>query len=129
MISASYACAPRSGYTTPRIDLVLNYTFPLTVEDFVHRIGRTGRAGKKGAASFNKSGEHTEKEHCFDICRLLEGAKQPVPAELKELSKNTFVATKKKSHGMYGDFFKSAEEMEKLSKKKVQMIFDSSDEE
>jgi ATP-dependent RNA helicase DBP3 len=25
-------------------------TFPLTVEDYVHRIGRTGRAGKEGLA-------------------------------------------------------------------------------
>jgi ATP-dependent RNA helicase DBP3 len=24
--------------------------FPLTVEDYVHRIGRTGRAGKEGLA-------------------------------------------------------------------------------
>lgn len=24
--------------------------FPLTIEDYVHRIGRTGRAGKKGKA-------------------------------------------------------------------------------
>jgi len=28
----------------------LNCTFPLTVEDYVHRIGRTGRAGKEGLA-------------------------------------------------------------------------------
>jgi superfamily II DNA/RNA helicase len=27
---------------------VINYTFPLTTEDYVHRIGRTGRAGKTG---------------------------------------------------------------------------------
>jgi len=27
-----------------------NCTFPLTVEDYVHRIGRTGRAGKEGLA-------------------------------------------------------------------------------
>lgn len=30
--------------------MVINYSFPLTTEDYVHRIGRTGRAGKKGVA-------------------------------------------------------------------------------
>ena len=30
--------------------MVINYSFPLTTEDYVHRIGRTGRAGKEGAA-------------------------------------------------------------------------------
>lgn len=24
-----------------------DYTFPLTIEDYVHRIGRTGRGGRK----------------------------------------------------------------------------------
>ncbi|CAD7946420.1 unnamed protein product [Amoebophrya sp. A120] len=115
------------GLDIKDIDMVINYTFPLTCEDFVHRCGRTGRAGRTGQAItfFNTTGEHKEREHCFDIIRLLEGAKQPVPDELKKLNANTFTATKKKSHGMYGDFFKSAEEMEKLSKKKVQMSFDS----
>jgi ATP-dependent RNA helicase DDX5/DBP2 len=29
---------------------VVNYDFPGQIEDYVHRIGRTGRAGAKGAA-------------------------------------------------------------------------------
>jgi len=36
------------GLDIPAVDLVINYTFPLTVEDYVHRIGRTGRGGKFG---------------------------------------------------------------------------------
>lgn len=30
------------GLDIPNVELVINYTFPLTVEDYVHRIGRTG---------------------------------------------------------------------------------------
>lgn len=36
------------GIDIPSVSLVLNNTFPLTAEDYVHRIGRTGRAGQKG---------------------------------------------------------------------------------
>jgi ATP-dependent RNA helicase DBP3 len=32
------------------VEVVINYSFPLTIEDYVHRIGRTGRAGKTGIA-------------------------------------------------------------------------------
>lgn len=56
------------GLDIPEVKLVINVTvslgfccrllrapsdrlqFPLTIEDYVHRIGRTGRAGKKGKA-------------------------------------------------------------------------------
>jgi len=34
----------------PAVKVVINVTFPLTVEDYVHRIGRTGRAGSDGLA-------------------------------------------------------------------------------
>lgn len=30
------------GLDIPNVEMVINYTFPLTVEDYVHRIGRTG---------------------------------------------------------------------------------------
>lgn len=38
------------GLDIPAVMLVINVTFPLTVEDYVHRIGRTGRAGAEGHA-------------------------------------------------------------------------------
>lgn len=30
------------GLDIPEVEVVINYTFPLTVENYVHRIGRTG---------------------------------------------------------------------------------------
>ena len=38
------------GLHVENIAAVINYDFPLQIEDYVHRIGRTGRAGAKGAA-------------------------------------------------------------------------------
>ena len=33
------------GLDIPDVEVVINYTFPLTIEDYIHRIGRTGRGG------------------------------------------------------------------------------------
>ena len=41
------------GLDIPDVEFVINYSFPLTAEDYVHRIGRTGRAGKTGAPSLS----------------------------------------------------------------------------
>ncbi|XP_028087936.1 DEAD-box ATP-dependent RNA helicase 53, mitochondrial-like [Camellia sinensis] len=38
------------GLDVPNVDLVIHYELPSTSEIFVHRSGRTGRAGKKGSA-------------------------------------------------------------------------------
>lgn len=38
------------GLDFKKINLVLNYDVPLTAQDYVHRIGRTGRGGKIGKA-------------------------------------------------------------------------------
>ncbi|QHN83652.1 DEAD-box ATP-dependent RNA helicase [Arachis hypogaea] len=38
------------GLDIPDVEAVINYSFPLTTEDYVHRIGRTRRANKKGVA-------------------------------------------------------------------------------
>ena len=38
------------GLDIPAVKMVINVTFPLTAEDYLHMIGRTGRAGKEGLA-------------------------------------------------------------------------------
>lgn len=38
------------GLDVKDINLVINYDFPQTIEDYVHRIGRTGRMGNTGEA-------------------------------------------------------------------------------
>ncbi len=38
------------GLHVDDVDLVVNFDLPLDAEDYVHRIGRTGRAGQKGLA-------------------------------------------------------------------------------
>ena len=38
------------GLDIPNVSHVINYDVPGTYDDYVHRIGRTGRAGKKGVA-------------------------------------------------------------------------------
>ena len=36
------------GLDIPNVGLIINYDLPKTSEDYVHRIGRTARAGKEG---------------------------------------------------------------------------------
>jgi len=38
------------GLDIPKVSHVINYDVPSTYEDYVHRIGRTGRAGERGKA-------------------------------------------------------------------------------
>ncbi|MGH1391248.1 MAG: DEAD/DEAH box helicase [Aeromonas jandaei] len=38
------------GLDIPDLEFVVNYDLPFLAEDYVHRIGRTGRAGKRGQA-------------------------------------------------------------------------------
>eukprot|EP01025_Chloroclados_australasicus_P052987 TRINITY_DN6196_c0_g1_i10.p1 TRINITY_DN6196_c0_g1~~TRINITY_DN6196_c0_g1_i10.p1 ORF type:complete len:781 (-),score=128.45 TRINITY_DN6196_c0_g1_i10:1127-3469(-) len=39
------------GLDIPHVTHVINYDLPTDIDDYVHRIGRTGRAGKKGLAT------------------------------------------------------------------------------
>jgi ATP-dependent RNA helicase RhlE len=60
------------GIDVQGIELVLNYDIPEHAEDYVHRIGRTGRAGKTGhAITFASPDQHHEVR---DIERLIRAA-------------------------------------------------------
>ena len=63
--------------------MVVNFDFPSNLEDYVHRIGRCGRAGNKGTAlSFftQKSGKWAS-----GLCKLLGDAGQKIPPELQAM--------------------------------------------
>lgn len=64
--------------------MVINYDFPTGVEDYVHRIGRTGRAGATGLA-YTFFGDQDSK-YASDLIKVLEGANQRVPPEIREMA-------------------------------------------
>eukprot|EP00798_Chlamydomonas_sp_ICE-L_P012489 gene12489-15700_t len=68
------------GIDVPGIALVINYDMPSSVEAYTHRIGRTGRAGKKGIAITFLTQSDTEVY--YDLKKLLEESKAVVPPEL-----------------------------------------------
>lgn len=107
------------GLDIPDVEVVINYSFPLTTEDYVHRIGRTGRAGKTGVA-------HTlfvaanDKPRAGELINVLREANQTVPEAL--LAFGTTV--KKKESKLYGAHFKDIDHTVKSTK----VTFDSDDE-
>merc|ERR1712169_130620 len=110
------------GLDIPNVEYVINYTFPLTIEDYIHRIGRTGRANKTGIA-------HTfftinEKTKAGDLCKILKEAGQKVP---KELEKFGPTIKKKKSHALYGTAY-NANDGEEITKAPTKITFDSDSE-
>lgn len=65
------------GIDVPSITHVFNYDLPKFAEDYVHRIGRTGRAGRNGIAiSLVNHGEG------FHVRRIERFTKQPIPVEV-----------------------------------------------
>ncbi|CAJ2503179.1 Uu.00g105730.m01.CDS01 [Anthostomella pinea] len=102
------------GLDIPEVKLVINLTFPLTIEDYVHRIGRTGRAGKVGHAITLFT--ELDKPHSGELINILKAAGQPVPEELMKFG----TTVKKKAHGTYGAFFKDVD----MSKKGTKITFD-----
>ncbi|KAJ3143820.1 RNA-dependent ATPase [Irineochytrium annulatum] len=86
------------GIDVPDVEYVINYTYPLTTEDYCHRIGRTGRAGKKGIA--HTFFTQNEKSHSGSLINVLKQAKQDVPDALMAFG----TTVKKKLDPTYGAF-------------------------
>ncbi|KAL7546217.1 hypothetical protein ACHAWF_010481 [Thalassiosira exigua] len=102
------------GLDIPDVEVVINYTFPLTIEDYVHRIGRTGRAGKSGISyTFFQPGD---KSHAGELQQVMRQAGQAVPDALMKFGSTI----KKKEHNLYGNFGPKGGPM----KKAVKITFD-----
>lgn len=74
------------GIDVDDLEVVVNYDIPYDAEDYVHRIGRTGRAGKRGMALTFVSGRDIYKLpfiERFTRTRILRG-KMPTMGEVED---------------------------------------------
>lgn len=74
------------GLDFPNVSYVFNFDMPKNIEDYIHRIGRTGRVGNKGKAiSFYNT---KNKQIGFDLVKELKKANQKIPDFLQEFNYN-----------------------------------------
>ncbi|CAH8562645.1 unnamed protein product [Dicrocoelium dendriticum] len=75
------------GLDIENIRYIVNYDYPSQTEDYIHRIGRTGRSDKKGTAYtfFNAKQPRLARE----LIEVLKEAKQEIPSELLKLSEQS----------------------------------------
>ncbi|KAI7795889.1 probable ATP-dependent RNA helicase DDX46 isoform X1 [Triplophysa rosa] len=126
------------GLDVKQLILVVNYCCPNHYEDYVHRAGRTGRAGNKGYAYTFITAE--QARYACDIIKALELSGSPVPSELELLwtsfkeQQKAEGKTIKSSSGFSGKGFKFDETEHALAneRKKLQKaalgLHDSDDE-
>ncbi|KAF8099361.1 hypothetical protein N665_0245s0039 [Sinapis alba] len=83
------------GLDIPNVDLVIHYELPNDPETFVHRSGRTGRAGKEGSAILmhSNSQKRTVRSLERDVGCRFEFISPPTVGDLLESSADQLVAT------------------------------------
>lgn len=99
------------GIDIPDVQYVINYDLPDKAENYVHRIGRTGRGKNRGyAISFCST---DEKPMLEEIQTFL---KQRI--EVQQIDKNTYQATKDNSSEIAGDLKQLMQEIEDFENRK-----------
>lgn len=75
------------GLDIPNVTHVINYDLPSDIDDYVHRIGRTGRAGNTGIATafFNRANRNIVR----GLLDLLREANQDIPSWLEQVARES----------------------------------------
>jgi ATP-dependent RNA helicase DDX46/PRP5 len=81
MIATSVAAR---GLDVKQLNLVINFDAPSHLEDYVHRVGRTGRAGAKGTAITFITPD--QERYSLDLIKALKTSNQEIPEELQKLA-------------------------------------------
>ncbi|KAL1916703.1 uncharacterized protein VTP21DRAFT_5407 [Calcarisporiella thermophila] len=95
------------GIDVKNVSLVINYDMAKSIEDYTHRIGRTGRAGKSGVAITFLTNENSEV--FYDLKQMLQkSSRSHVPIELArheaaQVKPGTIKAKKKHEETIYND--------------------------
>lgn len=96
------------GLDIEGVDLVINFEMPDDAENYVHRVGRTGRAGEKGKAfSFvsDKDVEALDRIQKY-LNRTLESDwmnDSELPKEFADLPRGELIIKKSRSKNQFGD--------------------------
>lgn len=73
------------GLDVDDIRIVVNFDFPKEMESYIHRVGRTGRAGRKGlAVSFFVSEKNSRLAR--ELVEILNRTEQNIPSELQSMA-------------------------------------------
>jgi superfamily II DNA/RNA helicase len=82
------------GLDIPDISFVVNYDYPNSGEDYIHRIGRTARASRTGTAyTFFTQGD---SKNASELVRVMEEAGQTVPPKLQSLAGSSYGGGRKR---------------------------------
>merc|ERR1719231_1584278 len=76
------------GIDVPEVAHVINYDAPNDIEDYTHRIGRTGRAGHQGLATTMLNDRDSGLAR--DLYEMLEKSKQEAPDWLMQMRGSSF---------------------------------------
>lgn len=78
------------GLDVKELQVVVNYEFPLQVDDYVHRIGRTGRAGATGTSItiISDTEAYYDGFAARDLEKILEKANHKVPQQIAAKAEN-----------------------------------------
>jgi ATP-dependent RNA helicase DDX3X len=79
---------------------VINFDLPTDIDDYVHRIGRTGRAGNTGIATsfFNRGNKNIVRQ----MLELLKEANQEIPPWLEQVAMESTFDTRGSGRGGRG---------------------------
>ncbi|XP_065572372.1 uncharacterized protein LOC136034841 [Artemia franciscana] len=88
------------GLDIDDIKYVINYDYPQNSEDYIHRIGRTGRSNRTGIAHTFFTPKKGNKAK--DLIGVLKEANQKVDPKLYEVAKNSEVRLKWQNSRGYG---------------------------
>ncbi|XP_042842842.1 probable ATP-dependent RNA helicase DDX4 isoform X3 [Panthera tigris] len=78
------------GLDIENVQHVINFDLPSTIDEYVHRIGRTGRCGNTGRA-ISFFDPDSDNHLAQPLVKVLSDAQQDVPAWLEEIAFSTYV--------------------------------------
>lgn len=121
------------GLDVKGLDLVVNYDAPSHMEDYVHRVGRTGRAGARGTAitfiSSQQERSITDLVRAMKVSKADDGDISPRLVEISDKFLDNVKAGKDKFYfGFGGRGLDNLQEIRENTRLIEQKVFDKNDE-